>query len=109
MDALTTLCTEQIEPVFNTHADVRRTALVGVGPHGAQRPVLCVELQPGVDAKRFDSIADELRPIGAAYVHTGKVHTFLRHPGFPVDIRHNAKIGRETLAAWAARALETSA
>ncbi|WP_080553146.1 hypothetical protein [Xanthomonas vesicatoria] len=28
---------------------------------------------------------------------------FLRHPGFPVDIRHNAKIGRETLAVWAAQ------
>ena len=26
----------------------------------------------------------------------------LYHPGFPVDIRHNAKIGRETLAEWAA-------
>ena len=26
----------------------------------------------------------------------------LFHPGFPVDIRHNAKIGRETLAVWAA-------
>jgi hypothetical protein len=23
------------------------------------------------------------------------------HPGFPVDIRHNAKIGREKLAEWA--------
>jgi len=31
------------------------------------------------------------------------IDRFLRHPGFPVDIRHNAKIGRETLAAWAAR------
>ena len=27
------------------------------------------------------------------------------HPGFPVDIRHNAKIGREKLSAWAARKL----
>ena len=25
----------------------------------------------------------------------------LFHPGFPVDIRHNAKIGREKLAKWA--------
>src|SRR3546814_13192187 len=35
-----TLCTEQIEPVFNVHPEVRRTALVGVGERGAQRPVL---------------------------------------------------------------------
>src|SRR3546814_11935222 len=31
-----TLCTEQIEPVFNVHPDVRRTALVGVGERGAR-------------------------------------------------------------------------
>jgi len=34
-------------------------------------------------------------------VHTAKVETFLFHPGFPVDIRHNAKIGRPQLARWA--------
>jgi len=38
-------------------------------------------------------------------VHTAKVRAFLRHPGFPVDIRHNAKIGREKLATWATRTL----
>ena len=105
VDADTTLCTEQIEPVYNTHPDVRRTALVGVGTRGAQIPVLCVELQAGVDRTRFDAIVDELRHIGEAFVHTAKVRAFLRHPGFPVDIRHNAKIGREKLAAWATHAL----
>jgi hypothetical protein len=29
----------------------------------------------------------------------------LFHRRFPVDIRHNAKIGRPTLALWAARKL----
>lgn len=109
VDDATTLCTEQVEPVFNTHPDVRRTALVGVGPRGAQRPVLCVELQSGVDPKRFGAIVDELRHIGDGFVHTGHIHDFLRHPGFPVDIRHNAKIGRETLAAWATREMEAHA
>ena len=32
---------------------------------------------------------------------TARIHHFLHHPGFPVDIRHNAKIGREKLAVWA--------
>src|SRR5690606_17519352 len=41
------LYTEQVEPVFNVHPQVRRTALVGVGPAGALQPVLCVELAPG--------------------------------------------------------------
>ena len=30
------------------------------------------------------------------FVHTAKIGTFLFHPRFPVDIRHNAKIGRES-------------
>jgi acyl-CoA synthetase (AMP-forming)/AMP-acid ligase II len=106
VDEATTLCTEQVEPVFNTHPQVRRTALVGVGARGAQVPVLCVELHAGVDAKRFDAIADALRHLGDGLVHTAKVQHFLRHPGFPVDIRHNAKIGREKLAVWAARELD---
>lgn len=98
-----TLCTEQVEPVFNVHAEVRRTALVGVGPKGAQTPVLCVELEAGVAKTEQARIADELRHIGEGHVHTGRIDRVLFHPGFPVDIRHNAKIGRETLAVWAAK------
>ena len=104
VDDVTTLCTEQVEPVFNAHPDIARSALVGVGPQGAQRPVLVVELGRGVDKRHWPRIAGELRHLGEGYVHTAKVDGFLRYPGpLPVDIRHNAKIGRETLAAWAAR------
>lgn len=99
----TTLCTEQIEPVFNTHPDVRRTALVGIGAFGAQVPVLCVELRKGVPASDWARIESELRHLGEGHVHTAKVQRFLHFPkAFPVDIRHNAKIGREKLAVWAA-------
>src|SRR5690606_28060128 len=42
------LYTEQVEPIFNTHPQVRRSALVGVGPRGRQTPVLVVE--PAADA-----------------------------------------------------------
>jgi acyl-CoA synthetase (AMP-forming)/AMP-acid ligase II len=103
VDTVTTLCTEQVEPVFNTHPDVARTALVGVGPKTAQRPVLCVELRAGIGSREWPRIQSELRHLANGLVHTAKVDTFLRYPKpFPVDIRHNAKIGRETLAAWAA-------
>ncbi|WP_242108634.1 olefin beta-lactone synthetase [Luteimonas aquatica] len=102
--ATATLCTEQIEPVFNTHPQVRRTALVGIGGFGAQVPALCVELREGVDAREWPRIAAQLRHLGEGHVHTAKVERFLRYPrAFPVDIRHNAKIGREKLAAWAAK------
>ena len=103
VDAVITLCTEQIEPVFNTHPDVARTALVGVGAKGAQRPVLCVELRPGIDKRQWPRIETELRHLADGFVHAAKIEVFLRYPKpFPVDIRHNAKIGREKLAAWAA-------
>ena len=103
------LHTEQVEPVFNVHPQVRRTALVGIGAHGAQRAVLCVELAAGVHAGEFARIEAELRLLGARYAHTARVERFLLHPGFPVDIRHNAKIGRETLAAWATTRLGANA
>ena len=101
--ALGGLYTEQVEPVFNVHPDVRRTALVGVGEPGAQVPVLCVEMRQGLPKSEHARVLDELRRLGQGYVHTARIEHFLVHPGFPVDIRHNAKIGREQLAAWVAR------
>ncbi len=103
------LFTEQAEPVFNVHPQVRRTALVGVGAAGAQRPVLCVELLADAALDDFPRIEAELRALGAAHAATAGIDTFLRHPAFPVDIRHNAKIGREKLAVWAGERLEQGA
>jgi olefin beta-lactone synthetase len=97
------LFTEQVEPVFNRHPRVRRSALVGVGAPPRQRPVLCVELEPGSRAPR--TLSAELAELGAAAPQAAQVQTFLLHPRFPVDIRHNAKIGREILARWATRRL----
>jgi hypothetical protein len=91
--------------VFNTHPRVRRTALVGVGERGHQVPVLCVELEKDVKKEQVGKILFELEHIGQGYAHTGRITHFFVHPRFPVDIRHNAKIGREQLAVWAAREL----
>ena len=103
------LYTEQVEPVFNTHPAIRRTALVGVGEPGRQRPVLCYELLPDISASDRNSVVDGLRKIATAHRHTAGIDTFLCHPGFPVDIRHNAKIGREKLAVWATEKLKRTA
>ena len=100
------LYTEQVEPVFNTVDGVCRTALVGVGTLGRQLPVLCYELLPGVDA----GVAEQsLRALAATQPALAGIGQFLRHPAFPVDIRHNAKIGREKLAVWAATRLKERA
>ncbi len=97
------LYTEQVEPVFNTHPEVARTALVGVGEPGRQQPVLCVEMSPHLPQYEHERVLEELRHLANGFVHTARIRHFLIHDGFPVDIRHNAKIGRESLAAWAAK------
>jgi len=103
------MATEQVEPIFNTHRRVARTALVGVGMRGMQLPVLCVELKPGVPDSEWVHVQAELERMALRDVKTARIHHFLRHPGFPVDIRHNAKIGREKLADWARGLLHTIA
>ncbi|MEN8753531.1 MAG: fatty acid CoA ligase family protein, partial [Desulfobacterales bacterium] len=97
-----TLFTIPCEAVFNTHPEVFRTALVGVGAPGRQRAVLCVELETGVDTAAVERINRELLAIGAECELTRNIKRLLFHPAFPVDIRHNAKIFREKLADWAA-------
>jgi acyl-CoA synthetase (AMP-forming)/AMP-acid ligase II len=96
-----TLFTIPCEAIFNTHQSVFRTALVGVGEPGLQRPVLCIELEKGVNTSAAAKIHQELVAIGADHEVTKNIKTFLFHPEFPVDIRHNAKIFREKLAVWA--------
>jgi acyl-CoA synthetase (AMP-forming)/AMP-acid ligase II len=95
------LYTEQAEPIFNAIAGVRRSALVGVGAAGEQIPVLLLELERE-SSDSAERIEAEARNRAQAFAHTRAIEQVLFHPQFPVDIRHNAKIGREKLAAWAA-------
>ncbi|MEV6768942.1 fatty acid CoA ligase family protein [Nocardia sp. NPDC051030] len=95
--------TVQVEQVFNVVPGVARTALVGVGERGAQKPVLCVELEAGADKK---AVEERLTVRRSEFEIAEPVTAFLFHPKFPVDIRHNAKIGREKLTVWAARQLD---
>jgi acyl-CoA synthetase (AMP-forming)/AMP-acid ligase II len=99
-----TFFTIPCEGVFNGHPAVRRTALVGVGSNGSAEPVLCVEREPGAGPGE-EELRRELLALGAAREHTRAIREVLFHPSFPVDVRHNAKIGREKLAGWAARRL----
>ncbi len=98
------LFTIPCEAIFNTHPAVARTALVGVGPRGAQQPVLVVEPHATAQAQGrwgWQTLLHELKQIGSQHPLTSHIHTFLPHKKFPVDIRHNAKIFREKLAVWA--------
>ena len=100
------LFTDQIEPVFNTHPQVFRSALVGVGPRPRQRPVLVVELAEG--ARWSPALRQELLALGATVATTRGVQTILAYPGpLPVDVRHNTKLNREALAVWASQRVAT--
>jgi acyl-coenzyme A synthetase/AMP-(fatty) acid ligase len=99
-----TLFTEPCEQVFRSHAHVERCALVGLGPRGAQTPALVVQLrkQAGRPTASENVVAAELRERARTHIHTAGITKFFFHPNFPVDVRHNAKIHRLTLARWAA-------
>ena len=91
------LFTEPCEQVFRGHPRVTRCALIGLGPRGAQQPALVVEGKIA-DPEAF---ACQLRALALAHPQTAAINRFYFHPQFPVDVRHNAKIHRLTLATWA--------
>ncbi|WP_373048796.1 fatty acid CoA ligase family protein [Vulgatibacter sp.] len=96
-----TLYPVMVEEVLNQHPAVLRTALVGVGPKGAQQPVLLVE--PEAHASTA-CLVDELRTLAAGNAATAGIEDLRLHEKpFPVDVRHNAKIEREKLARAAAK------
>ena len=98
-----TLHTEPCEQVFRQHPRVTRCALVGLGERSRLRPAVIIEadVKDSAEARPF---ARELRALALAHPYTTPIKTFYFHPDFPVDVRHNAKIHRLTLAQWATTA-----
>jgi len=100
--------TTPVEAVADTLSGVHRTALVGIGPSGEQILCLVVELEGG-RIPRGNQAAMERARITAhlehAAPHLPQPAHIVFHRGFPVDVRHNAKIHRLTLAKWATRML----
>ena len=91
------LYTIPCEQIFNKHPDVFRTALVGVNGNA----VICVEVEKSKRQVDREKLQVELLTWASVHPITTPIKTFLFHPGFPVDYRHNAKIIREKLADWA--------
>ena len=84
---------------------VEQAALVGVGPLGTASPVLVIVLAPSAGRRpRFHLLdpdrTDELRRTTGV-----DLAAVLVRRDMPVDIRHNSKIDRSLLAAWAERIL----
>lgn len=103
-----TLFTVPCEAIFNQHPAVYRSALIGVGPTGNQRPVIIIEPYPEKsprNARETARFTEELLRLGRANPMTAGITSVLFHRAFPVDVRHNVKISRDKLALWAATQL----
>ena len=101
-----TMFTVPCESIVNTHPNVYRSALVGVGSGEEKTPVMVVEPEkdhwPGGKYEQ-EALADDLRELASRYWQTDTIMHFLFQRSLPVDIRHNSKIFREKLRPWAAK------
>lgn len=101
----TTLFTEPCEQVFRRHPRARRCALI------AFRDGAAVVAETRVTGRKdAESLAGELRALALASDCARSIDTFLFLERLPVDVRHNAKIHRLSLARWArtARAFQVA-
>jgi acyl-CoA synthetase (AMP-forming)/AMP-acid ligase II len=97
------LYTEPCERVFRAHPRATRCALIGLGSAPNQLPAIVVETAVR-NSSEARALTRELRSLALAQPHTAAIKRFFFHPKFPVDVRHNAKIHRLTLAKWATTA-----
>ena len=95
--------TEPCERVFRAHPRAARCALIGLGPRGSQVPAIVAETRTHGPADAA-ALAAELRALAAENPQTAAITRFYFNPRFPMDVRHNAKIHRLSLARWAAGA-----
>lgn len=84
------------EAIFNQHDAVFRSALVGVNGE----PIIIIEATK-LKSIDIETVVSELYGLGQDSPVTKMIRQFLFHPDFPVDVRHNAKIDRIKLGAWA--------
>lgn len=97
-----TMYTESYEAIFNKHPAVRRSALVGIGSRGRQKPVMILEVEWPLPKEAIGELQQILQDDGP---ETPEGEVVVVDWPLPVDVRHNAKINREQLAAWAATQL----
>jgi acyl-CoA synthetase (AMP-forming)/AMP-acid ligase II len=102
------LYTEPCETIFNQHPAIFRSALVAIGPRGKQVPGMICEPWPGKfprwpGARR--RLLEQLHQLAQSHALTREItrERLWLWRRLPVDVRHNAKISREQLAAWAER------
>ena len=92
------LYTDCCEAIFNAHPQVFRSALIDVG---GGRPAIVVEPEAGtfpVSESARAKFVEGLSEIAQHHAMTSGIESFFFEKSFPVDVRHNAKIHRLSLA-----------
>jgi acyl-CoA synthetase (AMP-forming)/AMP-acid ligase II len=92
------LYTDCCEAIFNQHAKVYRSALID---SGGGLPAIVVEPEPGhfpSSEAAKEEFSLELAQLAQANPITKQIDRFYFEKSFPVDVRHNAKIHRLSLA-----------
>jgi olefin beta-lactone synthetase len=89
-----------VERTVERSSGLARVAAVGVGPIGRQQLVVVIE-----DAAAAEGLADAELAGSVRRALSVPVASVLTVPKLPVDIRHNAKIDRTAVAAWASDVL----
>jgi acyl-CoA synthetase (AMP-forming)/AMP-acid ligase II len=93
-----------LEQVFDLADHVERTAVIGVGQRGNERPLLVVQPKRGILPRSKvmrERLAIDILRVGLWHPACSVVEGVLFKPQLPVDVRHNAKIDRLALKAWA--------
>lgn len=96
-----TFYTDCCEAVFNPHPLVFRSALIGLSTPEGQIPAIVIEPEAGQFPKSTKDKAlfiKSLKKLAKKHAHTRPIQHFFFAKKFPVDVRHNAKIHRLTLA-----------
>jgi acyl-CoA synthetase (AMP-forming)/AMP-acid ligase II len=103
-----TLFPVMVEGMANNHPRIQRSALVGIGEKGHQKPVLIVQPKSGSfpeEDKKKDQLSRQILARYDEHELYSQIKDVLYRESFPVDPRHNVKIHREELAVWAAEEL----
>jgi acyl-CoA synthetase (AMP-forming)/AMP-acid ligase II/pimeloyl-ACP methyl ester carboxylesterase len=85
-----------VERTVERNLGIARAAAIGIGPAGRQQLVVVIE-----DPGSTEGPADGERTALVRQAVGDAVASVLTVPRLPVDIRHNAKIDRTAVAAWA--------
>ena len=94
-----TFYTDCCEAIFNTHKDVFRSALIQFYTETHKIvPAIIIEPKQQISDKEILNVFQELRALAQTTSATQEIHHFGVFKKFPVDVRHNAKIHRLTLA-----------